>query len=73
MALFNGYMDTSLDFTIYFWVYFNASFITRSDVALGIHDSLKEHGIALPIPLQKLYYDKDNPLEEFNTPPEDKD
>jgi small-conductance mechanosensitive channel len=65
MALFNGYLDTALDFTLYFWVYFNASLSTKSDVAMYIHDALRENGIELPVPRQRLYYDKENPSDKL--------
>lgn len=55
LALFNGYGSSSLDFTLYFWVYFDVGFTTRSDVALAIYDSLEKEGIGLPVPTQKYY------------------
>jgi len=60
MALFDGYGDSSLDFTLYFWVYFHVSFSTKSDVALAIYDALQKEGIGLPVPMQK-YYQGDPP------------
>lgn len=56
MALFNGYGESSLDFTLYFWVYFNVGLGTKSDVALEIYKQLKEKDIHVPIPVRKIYY-----------------
>ena len=55
MALFDGYGSSSLDFTLYFWVYFDVSFSTKSDVALAIYDALDNEGIGMPVPMQKYF------------------
>ena len=60
MVLFDGYGSSSLDFTLYFWVYFDVSFTTKSDVALAIYDALEKEGIGMPVPEQK-YYKGDSP------------
>ncbi len=59
MALFDGYGDSSLDFSLYFWVYFNVGFTTKSEVALSIYETLKIEGIGVPIPAQRWYQEKD--------------
>jgi len=59
MALFDGYGDSSLDFTLYFWVNFNVSFTSKSEVALNIYETLKAEGIGVPIPAQRWYQERD--------------
>jgi small-conductance mechanosensitive channel len=57
MALFDGYGDSSLDFTLYFWVYFNVSFTSKSEVALNIYEALKSEGIGVPLPMRRWQQD----------------
>jgi len=57
MALFNGYGSSSLDFTLYCWVEFDASLITKSDIAMNAHEALSEAGIPVPLPVQKIQID----------------
>ncbi|MDR4505760.1 MAG: mechanosensitive ion channel [Candidatus Scalindua sp.] len=49
MAVFNGFGDNYLDFTLYYWVSDNI-FQTMSEIALGVHDTIKEAGIDTPRP-----------------------
>lgn len=69
MVLFDGYGDSSLDFTLYFWVYFHVSFSTKSDVALAIYDALQKEGIGLPVPMQKYY--QGDPHRSLPHPPQE--
>jgi small-conductance mechanosensitive channel len=48
-ATFNGFGDNFLDFTLYYWVSENI-LQTKSEVALGVHDTIKEAGIDTPRP-----------------------
>jgi len=64
MALFDGYGNSSLDFTLYFWVYFHVSFTSKSEVALNIYERLKDEGINVPIPAQKWFYEHDGNLDQ---------
>jgi small-conductance mechanosensitive channel len=48
-ATFNGFGDNFLDFTLYYWVSENI-LQTKSEVALGVHDIIKEAGIDTPRP-----------------------
>jgi len=63
---FTGYGDTSLDFFLYFWTYYDDGLSTRSEVMLEIHTKLKEAGIDVPIPITKMHIEKDkeNDIEE---------
>jgi small-conductance mechanosensitive channel len=57
MVLFDGYGDSSLDFTLYFWVYFNVGFTSKSEVALNIYQALKTEGIGVPLPMRRWQQD----------------
>ncbi len=48
-AFFNGFGDNYLDFMLYYWVSDNVLQI-KSEVALGVHDSIKNAGIDTPRP-----------------------
>jgi small-conductance mechanosensitive channel len=48
-AFFNGFGDNYLDFTIYYWLSDNI-LQTKSEVALGVHDTIKNAGIDTPRP-----------------------
>jgi small-conductance mechanosensitive channel len=56
LVIFEGYGESSLDFTLYFWVYFNVGFTTKSEVALKIYNALKDAGYSVPIPQQRVHY-----------------
>jgi small-conductance mechanosensitive channel len=49
VALFNGFGDNYLDFTLNYWVSDNI-LQTKSEVALGVHDTIQEAGIDTPRP-----------------------
>lgn len=61
MCLFEGYGDSALNFRVLFWVDYNVGLSTKSAVALGIYDKLKERNIEAPIPQQRLFYDNRGP------------
>ncbi|MBT3881562.1 MAG: mechanosensitive ion channel [Candidatus Scalindua sp.] len=46
-AFFNGFGDNYLDFTLYYWVSDNI-LQTKSEMALGVHDTIKNAGIDTP-------------------------
>ncbi len=48
-AFFNGFGDNYLDFTLYYWVLDNI-LETKSEMALGVHDAIKNAGIDTPRP-----------------------
>ena len=60
LALFEEFGDSSLNFRLLFWVYFEDGFITKSDVAIGIYNILNENNINIPFPQVDLHV-KDNP------------
>lgn len=49
MAIFSGFGDNYLEFMLYYWVSDNI-FQTMSEIALGVHDTIKEAGIDTPRP-----------------------
>lgn len=49
LVTFNGFGDNYLDFTLYYWVSDNILQI-KTEVALGVHDTLKDAGIDTPRP-----------------------
>jgi small-conductance mechanosensitive channel len=49
MATFNGFGDNYLEFTLYYWITENI-LQTPSEVALGVHDSIRSAGIDTPRP-----------------------
>ena len=49
MATFNGFGDNYLDFTLYYWISDNI-LQTKSEVALGVHNIIKDAGIDTPRP-----------------------
>lgn len=48
-AFFNGFGDNYLDFTLYYWVSDNILQI-KSEIALAVHDTIKDAGIDTPRP-----------------------
>jgi small-conductance mechanosensitive channel len=48
-AFFNGFGDNYLDFTLYYWISDNILQI-KSEIALGVHDTIKSAGIDTPRP-----------------------
>jgi len=65
LVLFEEFGDSSLNFRLLFWVYFEDGFITKSDVAIGVYNILHENNITIPFPQVDLHV-KDN-----NEPKED--
>ncbi len=53
---FLGFGDSSLDFNLRYWVpKFEDWLIVSGDVALAVHDALKEAGIEIPFPQRDLH------------------
>ena len=57
MAVFNGYESVALDFTLYCWVEFNVSLVTKSDIAIAAFKALAVAGIEAPLPVQRIKMD----------------
>lgn len=63
VALFNGFGDNYLDFTLNYWVSDNIP-QTKSEVALGVHDTILEAGIDTPRPKGDFNVQWINPPEK---------
>ena len=53
LATFNGFGDNFLDFTLYYWLTDNI-LVTKTEVALGVHDAVKNANIDTPRPQRDL-------------------
>ncbi len=53
--LFEGFGDSSLKFSIRFWVNFDTGMTVKSRVAMSIYDALGEAGIQIPFPQTDLH------------------
>jgi small-conductance mechanosensitive channel len=55
LALFTGFGDSSLNFRLLFWVYFEDSMKTRSDVGIAVYQILKKNNIEIPFPQMDVH------------------
>ena len=69
MVLFEGYGDTSLDFKLLFWVPYNVSLSTKSEVAIQVYDAIGDAGYDVPIPIQRVFYSSESERKEKPFPP----
>ncbi len=53
-AIFNGFQEHFLDFTLYYWIPTSAYFTAKNDIALSVHDILKLNKIDTPRPWRDL-------------------
>jgi len=60
LALFDAFGDSSLNFRLLFWVYFEKGFTTKSDIAIGIYNILNENNISIPFPQVDLNVKRDS-------------
>ena len=58
-ALFEEFGDSSLNFRLLFWVPYDIGISTKSDVAVGIFNIFKEHGVEIPFPQVDLHVKSD--------------
>jgi small-conductance mechanosensitive channel len=56
---FKGYGDSSLDFHLLYWTYFEDTFEADSAIAINIYNLLKVKGIHLPIPRISIENEKE--------------
>jgi len=50
ITLFDGFGDSSLKFSVLFWVYFQEGLAVKSEVAIQIFDAFKQSKIDIPVP-----------------------
>ena len=79
LPLFKGFGDSSLDFMLWYWVYFENGLGSKSAVLIEIYNRFAEAGIEIPFPQRDLHIKSitkgENPTTEigFNTSTDDKD
>ena len=59
-AVFNGFGDNFLDFTLYYWIQTRLFFQLKTEVALNVYDKLKVKGIKTPRPQRDLRLSMDD-------------
>ena len=63
-VLFDTFGESSLNFRLLFWVYFQNGLQTKSDVSIAIYNRFEELGVKIPLPQQEVYLSqKDNSKE----------
>jgi potassium efflux system protein len=60
IAVFNGFGDNFLDFTLYYWIQSGLFFRLKTEVALNVYDEMKAHGIKTPRPQRDLRLSMDD-------------
>ena len=65
MALFSEFGDSSLNFSLRFWVPFEIGLKAKSDASIAVYNKFKEHGIEIPFPQRDVHVK--------TVPPEQKD
>jgi small-conductance mechanosensitive channel len=60
MALFEKFGESSLNFRLLFWVYFQNSLKSKSDVSVAIFNRFNELGIEIPFPQQVVHFSKND-------------
>jgi small-conductance mechanosensitive channel len=53
-AIFNGFQEHFLDFTLYYWIPTSAYFSAKNEIALSVYDILRLHGIDTPRPQRDI-------------------
>ena len=66
ITLFDGFGDSSLKFSVLFWVYFQEGLTAKSEVAVQIFDAFKQAGIDIPVPQRVITMktESDSPRED---------
>ena len=60
LPIFEGFGDSSLDFKIHFWTYFEDGYEAKSDVSMAIYDVLEKEGIVIPFPQRVVTMKKED-------------
>ena len=58
-ALFEEFGDSSLNFRLLYWVYFEHGIGSKSDIAIGIYNIFAENDIQIPFPQVDLHLKND--------------
>lgn len=54
-ALFDSFGDSSLNFRLLFWVYFQNGLQSKSDVSIAVYNKFEELGIKIPFPQREVH------------------
>jgi small-conductance mechanosensitive channel len=60
MALFEKFGESALSFRLLFWVYFQNSLKSKSDVSIAIYNRFDELGIEIPLPQRVVHFSKND-------------
>lgn len=60
-ALFDTFGESSLNFRLLFWVYFQNGLQSKSDVSIAVYNRFEELGIKIPFPQQEVYLTQKKP------------
>lgn len=60
MALFEKFGENALSFRLLFWVYFQNSLKSKSDVSIAIYNRFDELGIEIPLPQRVVQFSKND-------------
>ncbi len=66
---FDGFGDSSLNFTVRFWATFDTGMTIQSEVAMNIYDALNDAGIQIPFPQQDLHIKSFDPTVQTTVYP----
>ena len=64
-AIFNGFQEHYLDFTLYYWIPTSEYFPAKNEIALSVHDILKINKIETPRPWRIVSMDQHSPEERL--------
>jgi small-conductance mechanosensitive channel len=68
IAVFNGFGDNFLDFSLYYWIPTSLYFKLKTEVALAVHDAITERGIETPRPQRDLRLTMDRDANKLPLP-----
>jgi small-conductance mechanosensitive channel len=54
-TLFQGFGESSLNFTLWFWVYFENGLSSKSEISIDIYNRLDEANIEIPFPQRDVH------------------
>ncbi len=66
-ALFDTFGDSSLNYRLLFWVYFQKGLQAKSDVSIAVYNRFRELGIEIPFPQLDVYLPQNDNLESGTT------
>jgi len=67
-AVFNGFGDNFLDFSLYYWIPTSAYFKAKTEIALGVHDAITAKGIQTPRPQRDVRMTTDETADLIKPP-----